>query len=355
MNGNGLTVEDRMERKRALEQELELIRNQKAEVLRAIQQIAKKQKTGQPLKSTPMTHEAKVEAERRFHAEQMKRIWGNCMTIIRDLLKNTNTRLYFGEPVHRDKFPGYYETIKEPRDLGTVRTHIERNEFKDIYAFLADVRLCFENCRQYNPVGHPVRKFGDAASDSFERKWKAKRIEDDWEAEIRRHNLVMAKLEAEAKSLPDKVAEVDLELQELAAKAAAREAPPQPGPGREMTFEEKRKLSHDLSEIPGERLARVLEIISESPAALAEPEGDENEGVELDMESLDTDTLWKVYAYVETVLAEIRNKAPPPANALTTAEGGHAHTAGETPQAAGQSMSMPSQTSSDELSPWRAC
>lgn len=47
MNGV-LTTEQRLVRKRALEAELAVVRSQKAEVLRAIGQISKKQKLGGP-------------------------------------------------------------------------------------------------------------------------------------------------------------------------------------------------------------------------------------------------------------------------------------------------------------------
>lgn len=40
-----------------------------------------------------------------------------------------------------------------------------------------------------------------------------------------------------------------------------------PGPGREMTFEEKRKLSHSMGSLSGERLVHVLQIIAEGPSA----------------------------------------------------------------------------------------
>lgn len=42
-----------------------------------------------------------------------------------------------------------------------------------------------------------------------------------------------------------------------------------PGPGREMTFEEKRKLSHAMGSLSGERLVHVLQIIAEGPSAPA--------------------------------------------------------------------------------------
>jgi hypothetical protein len=309
MNGTA-APDDRLTRKRALESELETIRIQKAEVLKAIQQIAKKQKLGgPPSKNMALTHEAKLEAEKRNHQDQLRRIWGMCTKIVAEMMKNTNVRLYFGEPVHRDKFPGYYETIKQPRDLGTIKAWIETGHYANIRAFRDDIRLCFDNCRLFNPVGHPVRKFGDTASDQFEKKWENRKVEEEWDAEMERHRLTMARLEAEAKSLPDKIKEVEAELKDLAAKAVARNQAPPPGPGREMTFEEKRKLSHMLGSLPGERLARVLDIVAAGPSADT-LEGEEE--CDLDIDALDAGTLWKLQAYVDSVNAEIDNKAARP-------------------------------------------
>jgi hypothetical protein len=60
MNGT-FTTEERQMRKRALESELTVVRAQKAEVLRAIGQISKKQRLGgPPPPSVQMSHEAKV-------------------------------------------------------------------------------------------------------------------------------------------------------------------------------------------------------------------------------------------------------------------------------------------------------
>jgi hypothetical protein len=309
MNGTA-APDDRLTRKRALESELEAIRIQKAEVLKAIQQIAKKQKLGgPPSKNMALTHEAKVEAEKRNHQEQLRRIWAMCTKILTEMMKNTNVRLYFGEPVHRDKFPGYYETIKQPRDLGTIKAWIETGHYQNVRGFRDDVRLCFDNCRLFNPVGHQVRKMGDTASDQFEKKWENRKVEEEWDAEMERHRLTMARLEAEAKSLPDKIKEVEAELQDLAAKAVARNQAPPPGPGREMTFEEKRKLSYMLGSLPGERLARVLEIVAAGPSAET-LEGDEE--CEFDIDALDAGTLWKLQAYVDSVTTEIDTKAARP-------------------------------------------
>ena len=124
-----------------------------------------------------------------------------------------------------------------------------------------------------------------------------------------RHRLALARFEAEAKPLPDKVKDVETEMQTLLAKVAARHAVPPPGPGREMTFEERRKLSHSLGQMPGEQLGRVTQIISDGPCADVLQGQDE---YELDMDSLDSDTLWKIQAYVDSVNAEMDTKAARP-------------------------------------------
>ena len=196
----------------------------------------------------------------------------------------------------------------------SIAGSIDSGRYADVRAFRDDVRLCFANCRAYNPVGHQVRKFGDSASDQFEKKWENRKIEEEWDGEMERHRLTMVRLEAEAKSLPDKMKEVDAELQDLANKAAVRAAPPPPGPCREMTFEEKRKLSLMLSNLPGERLARVLEIVAEGPSADT-LEGDEE--CELDVDALDAGTLWKLQAYVDSVTTEMDNKAARPGAGVT--------------------------------------
>lgn len=196
--------------------------------------------------------------------------------------------------------------------------------YTDIRAFRDDVRLTFDNCRAFNPPGDTVRKLGDQASERFEQKWAQMGLEASWDAAQRRHVLAMERLQAEAQSLPDKIAEVDAELQSLVDKAAAREAPLPPGPGRDMTFEEKRKLSHAVGTLAGERLARVLEIIAEGPSAPAVAEGEEDEECELDIDSLDVETLWKMQAFVDAVQAEIESKAGRPPSAGGGAAGGAA-------------------------------
>ena len=51
--------------------------------------------------------------------------------------------------------PRYFEIIKNPMDLGTVKSRLSllNPEFyKSVEQFLADVQLIFSNCAKYNDV-----------------------------------------------------------------------------------------------------------------------------------------------------------------------------------------------------------
>ncbi len=48
-------------------------------------------------------------------------MWVDCGKILQDLLKNQQTKTYFGEPVKESYVQNYYAVIKNPMDLGTVK------------------------------------------------------------------------------------------------------------------------------------------------------------------------------------------------------------------------------------------
>lgn len=232
---NGLpqpSAEQRALRKRQLLDELTTVRQQKADVLRQIQQIAKKQRTsGPPPSIDGLSIEARRAAAQLEHKRRVEAIWSACLKIMQELLKNGSIKLYFGEPVRRDYAPNYYDVIKKPMDLGTIKREfgsaahmqlllgyflaykldshkicavcnagkLETRQYTDVYGFLDDARLCFQNCRAYNPVGNHVRIVGDDASDKFEKKWVQGQIDQRWEEERQRYQLELeVSLAAEA-------------------------------------------------------------------------------------------------------------------------------------------------------------
>jgi hypothetical protein len=47
----------------------------------------------------------------------------------------------------------YFDVIKHPMDLGTVRKRLDQFKYFEIEKFAADVKLTFDNAALYNPPG----------------------------------------------------------------------------------------------------------------------------------------------------------------------------------------------------------
>ncbi|XP_002132733.3 bromodomain testis-specific protein-like [Drosophila pseudoobscura] len=64
----------------------------------------------------------------------------------------------FYEPVDAQNLGlyDYYNIIKTPMDLGTVKQKLDNRVYKSASAFAADMRLIFSNCYKYNPVHHDI-------------------------------------------------------------------------------------------------------------------------------------------------------------------------------------------------------
>ncbi|KAK3295997.1 Bromodomain-containing protein [Chaetomium fimeti] len=56
----------------------------------------------------------------------------------------------FLNPVNRDEVPDYYKVIVSPMDLSTMEERLERDSYDTPKDLVADLKLIFSNCRQYN-------------------------------------------------------------------------------------------------------------------------------------------------------------------------------------------------------------
>jgi len=76
-------------------------------------------------------------------------------------------------------------------------------------------------------------------------------------------------------------------------------------PQREMSFDEKHELTMLLQELPEEKQGRVIQIVSEQRKGLGAADDDE---IEINIEELDSETLWKLDKYVRGVLRPKKRK-----------------------------------------------
>lgn len=193
----------------------------------------------------------------------------------------------------------YYTIIRNPMDLGTVKSRLSKNWYKTPKEFAEDVRLTFSNAMTYNPKGQDVHYMAEQLLQIFEERWPST------EAEFAHLSYT---------SPPKKFLDLrTLERSDSTVHPMPMEPKPRPvnhvshggrTPAlqkpkakdlnkRNMTFEEKQKLSTNLSNLPGDKLANIVQIIKKRNASLIE-----DDEIEVDIDSVDIETLWELDRFV---------------------------------------------------------
>ncbi|XVE93573.1 hypothetical protein REPUB_Repub01dG0206300 [Reevesia pubescens] len=93
----------------------------------------------------------------------------NCSQILNKLMKHKHGYI-FNSPVDviGMGLHDYYDIIKNPMDLGTVKTKMAKNLYASPLDFAADVSLTFNNAMLYNPKGHEVYALAEQLLMRFE-------------------------------------------------------------------------------------------------------------------------------------------------------------------------------------------
>lgn len=79
----------------------------------------------------------------------------------------------FNTPVDITVYKDYLETVSKPMDFGTVKRQLESGQYTTPDAFLADVRLVFNNAQAYNKPGSDVFVMANTLQEKFEDKYSA--------------------------------------------------------------------------------------------------------------------------------------------------------------------------------------
>ena len=87
-------------------------------------------------------------------------------------------------------------------------------------------------------------------------------------------------------------------------------------PNRDMSYAEKQELTELLGELPEDKQARVVQIVAERHAEMG---GAEDDLIEINIEELDSVTLWKLDRYVRSCLKP-KKKKPTQADMLLEAQ-----------------------------------
>ncbi|CAA6657834.1 unnamed protein product [Spirodela intermedia] len=263
-------------------------------------------------RSLPLTSPREAKRQATGESEKLLAVMmKKCVQILTKLMKHRygwvfNTPVdVMGLGLH-----DYHQIIKRPMDLGTVKSKLDKSSYTSPVEFAADIRLTFNNALLYNPEGHDVHKMAEQLLNLFE-----KLFADAYKAYDKQTQFQGKGDEEERNShsgsnvhLPQEEAAAHIQPVAPPAKPEmpAASVPTRPAVGkqpkpkakdpkkREMSFEEKKKLSLGLQSLPQEKMAQVLQIVQRrnpDPAL----HGDE---IELDFETLDTETLWELDRFV---------------------------------------------------------
>ncbi|CAH8334560.1 unnamed protein product [Eruca vesicaria subsp. sativa] len=228
----------------------------------------------------------------------------SCNNLLTKLMKH-KFGWVFNAPVDAVKsgLHDYHSIVKEPMDLGTVKSRLSEGLYESPLEFAEDVRLTFNNALLYNPVGHDVHRMAEFLLNLFEEKWAP--VETQYQCLSMRQQLA---------SIPpviveDRTLERAESMKNPVEPVALTVSPPEKceveevSGNRDLMFEEKRKLSEDLQDLPFDKLEEVVQIIKKRNPELTQ----QDDEIELDIDSLDLETLWELYRFV-TVYKESLGK-----------------------------------------------
>ncbi|GJN80741.1 hypothetical protein PLIIFM63780_004271 [Purpureocillium lilacinum] len=84
-----------------------------------------------------------------------------------------NRMLSGPDPVEpaEDGVPDYFDKVKRPMDLSTIKAKMDRREYPNEEEFVRDVRQIFDNCFTYWKKGDPMWAAGEKLQRTFEEKY----------------------------------------------------------------------------------------------------------------------------------------------------------------------------------------
>nr|CAB3489301.1 unnamed protein product [Digitaria exilis] len=125
----------------------------------------------------------------------------------------------FNTPVDPVLFgiPDYFDVIRHPMDLGTVKKKLTSKQYRSTTEFAADVRLTFSNAMKYNPPGNHVHEIAKELNGIFDSEWESV------ERKLRGQNQVKIKFSVRSSEKTSSKEKARIEAQVKAAEAAAQQ------------------------------------------------------------------------------------------------------------------------------------
>eukprot|EP00980_Cylindrotheca_fusiformis_P006205 scaffold1327_cov124-Cylindrotheca_fusiformis.AAC.9 len=112
-----------------------------------------------------------------------------CLEVLK-VLQSHQHGWVFNSPVDPVELglPDYFEVIKKPMDLGTIRKKLENNCYHSLEDFEQNVHLTFDNAMMYNPEGSVVYNMAKEMKEKFAADYAVLMTELEAEEDAKRRN-----------------------------------------------------------------------------------------------------------------------------------------------------------------------
>ncbi|XP_043704030.1 transcription factor GTE10-like isoform X2 [Telopea speciosissima] len=217
-----------------------------------------------------------------------------CETLLKRLMSHQFSWV-FNTPVDADKLniPDYFQVIKHPMDLGTIKRKIASGAYSSPLDFVADVRLTFSNAMTYNPPKNDFHIMADTLRNFFEKRWepieKKFSSTDLQTAPVK--SSVPREIEPAKPMLPSKKRKISTTSHNVKTEPVKRI----------MTDEEKHKLSRELESLLGEMPEHIVDFLRGHSFNGGQTGEDE---IEVDIDALSHDTLFTLRKLLDDYLQE---------------------------------------------------
>merc|ERR1712224_278165 len=218
-------------------------------------------------------------------------VYKTLLNILESLKKKRKHARWFLKPVDVKKVPDYNIIVKRPMDFEQVESKIKKRLYRNPLEFRDDIRLIWDNCGIYNPVGTLVRLCGDTLSKCFERRWRKSKIEEKFlENIVKRHAGKVGLMPKEEQTIQIKQAKTKIFKTNKILKNSLHD----PDKKRKMTFEGKRILAQALGKLHKHKLKKVFDTISLDPLVKQLISKRKKLEFEINIDMLSSKTLFKL-------------------------------------------------------------
>ncbi|KAL6634032.1 hypothetical protein ACP70R_026703 [Stipagrostis hirtigluma subsp. patula] len=220
-------------------------------------------------------------------------VFKQCDTILKKLMTQKCSHI-FNVPVDVVKLqiPDYFDIIKHPMDLGTIRKKLDSGSYASPSEFAADVRLTFNNAMTYNPRGHAVHDMAIQLNKMFETRWRT--VEKKFASATTATHVEVDRADSKRRRTPP------VDCSDVSMECVRQAEPVKPT----MTFEEKETLGNILTSWSEEQElpAHIIDLLQK---CMDNNTGQPGEGeIEIDMHAVSDDLLFELKKHVDKYLQE---------------------------------------------------